>query len=152
MSYSRIKNKPDALWAVKKKKSSFGQKKHKKNACVLVCVGVCSWRRVVACVCVYVCVGLDVFHVLLVCDASSQAASGVPGPLACVLLAAVCLSCQYHPVSMSCAPNLVSVEHPPGCSPSRRLFLDCLLHWPDGSGSDDSMLCCAPGYICFNWC
>ncbi len=69
-----------------------------------MCVGirrcVFVWR-VITCVCVYVCVGVDAFHVFLVI----VAADGVPGPLAFVLLSAVCLSCQSPPVSVSSPPK-----------------------------------------------
>ncbi len=82
------------------------------------------------------CLGLGCLHVLLIRDA----ARGVPGPSACFLLAAVCLSCLYRPASVGGVPNFVSVEHPPECCPSR-LFLQgltlwraWLLHLPDGSG------------------
>ncbi len=140
------KNKPDALWAVKKnkkikKKPLLGKKntKQKKNACMLERVGVYSWVLVVVCVFVYMRLGLGVVHVLLV----RVAACGVPGPSACFLRAAVCLSCLDRPVSVSGVPNLVSVVRPPGCSPSR-LFLDsrfstCL------TDLDVSMSYCVPG-------
>ncbi len=83
-----------------KKKAALGKKNTKTNACVLVFVGVCSWG-VSSHVYVYMCVWWLVLsmHSLYVV---------LPGPLCkliCVLLDAVCLSCQSRRVSVSRAPK-----------------------------------------------